>query len=223
MSLTRPHVSYKVGNGSNISLWFDPWIIQSPISNSGLGLHTTVQSISRHGSWCIPSSNYHDAVQFRTTFDHTRSINTLVDDQILWDNSSSKGIKAAVIWNTIRQRGIIVPWNKLVMHKLYVPRFSFISWLVCQKKLYTADVLHKFGMHVNPICVICKSSPETLEHLYFSCNVSFSILSKVFAFGGWQLLPTDVSSIPQTLLSTSGLKIQREIYKLCYYAVIYKL
>lgn len=39
-------------------------------------------------------------------------------------------------------------------------------------KLKTEDLLLKWGINVDAMCVFCRTQPETREHLFFECKVT---------------------------------------------------
>lgn len=146
-----------MGDGANISLWFDPWTSRLPasyshsniISNSGLGLNAKVKDIIINNAWSLPASNHYEVAQFRENFDYAMQFNSSTHDKLLWDNKFHRALKASHIWNSIRHINARMDWHKVVIwHKFHIPTFSFISWLVFHRKLHTCDVLLKFGIQV---------------------------------------------------------------------------
>ena len=70
-------------------------------------------------------------------------------------------------WNAIRRAGNAVLWHEIVWYKHNVPKWAFIEWLCCLKKLATKDRLRNWGMEVNPACVLGNEVEETHNHLFF--------------------------------------------------------
>lgn len=86
-----PHIKYSVGNGQNISLWFDPWYNNTPIcresgsqliSHSGLPSNAKVSAILNQAGWILPSSNYHDLFVWKQNFDYSTHYNLQARDSI---------------------------------------------------------------------------------------------------------------------------------------------
>lgn len=155
------HVRYIVGKGDRVSLWFDPWVSGSAVNpspsllqNSGLPPTAKVADIIQNANWCLPTSNYHDVIVFRRQIE-LLPVPPNCDDKILWNSLDIKRITAGQIWDTIRGRQQQVGWHKLVWHRLFVPRFSFILWLGMLRKLPTNDVTRNFSNGRIMQCPLC--------------------------------------------------------------------
>lgn len=170
-----------------------------------------------------PTSRHFAVARFRNHFDYTRPINAQTNDNLLWDNTLYPILKASNVWNFIRQRQAKVGWYKLLWHKLHVPRFSFISWLVFHKKLHTVDALIRFGIHVNPQCVLCLHYNESLYHMFFQCPYAYNVFCSVFSYGGWINPPAQMDSITNLIKAHTGLKITKQIMSLGLNVCIYKI
>ncbi|XP_050233101.1 uncharacterized protein LOC126681596 [Mercurialis annua] len=73
----------------------------------------------------------------------------------------------------------VVLWWKVVLNAGYVPKHSFISWLAIKNRLKTKDKLSIWGVTDNDRCMFCNREAETVEHLFFECILSKSIMGKV--------------------------------------------
>lgn len=60
------------------------------------------------------------------------------------------------------------PWMTLIWRSYIPPKFSFILWLALRGKLNTKD--HWLREVEDNMRVFCKSVPESILHLYFSCT-----------------------------------------------------
>lgn len=56
-----------------------------------------------------------------------------------------------------------------------VLRFSFITWTAFLNKLPTLDKIRKWGVNVEPCCILCKTQEESRDHLLFECDYSKSV------------------------------------------------
>lgn len=72
-----------------------------------------------------------------------------------------------------------VPWAKTVWISYGIPRHSFHSWLVHLDRCPTRDRLIRWGLDVQPHCLLCGTGLESRNHLYFQCSYSSSIWQKI--------------------------------------------
>ncbi|KAI0492375.1 hypothetical protein KFK09_026646 [Dendrobium nobile] len=68
-------------------------------------------------------------------------------------------------------------WYNMVWHKRKALKFSVFAWMANKGGLKTADALRLRHIFVPSICRLCHISDESVSHLFFECNYSFSILS----------------------------------------------
>jgi len=58
---------------------------------------------------------------------------------------------------------------KLIWNSVVQPKIKFFLWSACQNALPTLDNLYRRKMVPEPLCPICKSEPETIEHTLLLC------------------------------------------------------
>lgn len=133
--------------------------------------NATVGSVIRNGQWVVSSSNDYRAVQIRSLLD---SVNIGGRDAVLWSNDLVVNLRT--IWESIRRRGTSQPWIPLVWNKFHIPSCSFISWLACRNRLSTKDRMIDIALAVDPVCCLCRSSAESVEHLFSSCPYTYLLL-----------------------------------------------
>lgn len=68
-----------------------------------------------------------------------------------------------------------VTWAKMICQSSAPPKCVFITWLMLHGKLVTCDYLQKIGIHVDKRCCLCDKEDETLDHLFFECDVAHDI------------------------------------------------
>ncbi|XP_018453603.1 uncharacterized protein LOC108824701 [Raphanus sativus] len=106
-----------------------------------------------------------------------------------------------------------VPWARVIWFSYGVPRHSFLSWLVLLDRCPTRDRLNRWGLNVDPLCLLCNTVAETRNHLFFECSFSASVWSTIAhrcqlqALTSWedtlcqlQALPRNRDSLRLTLL-----------------------
>nr|GEU86161.1 hypothetical protein [Tanacetum cinerariifolium] len=85
------------------------------------------------------------------------------------------------VWETIRPRDNEVPWYDLVWFSSCIPRHAVHMWLIIKKRLKTHDALSSWDVAagLTVVCPLCKTQPNTHEHLFFDCRFSHQIWSRV--------------------------------------------
>ncbi|XP_027177582.1 uncharacterized protein LOC113776822 [Coffea eugenioides] len=102
------------------------------------------------------------------------------EDQVVWEGCRSGVFNTKSVMKALYTTRGEVSWSKLVWGKGYVPRYAFIVWLLCKKKLPTMDRLRKCGVSlISNMCVFCKRAEESMEHLYFNCCMTRPVWAKV--------------------------------------------
>lgn len=80
-----------------------------------------------------------------------------------------------VVYKALRGKQVSVSWKKLICNNPSPPNSVFVGWLAIQGRLATCDRLAKFGIHHDPLCILCKRENETIDHLIFSCPFSAEV------------------------------------------------
>lgn len=88
------------------------------------------------------------------------------------------------IYNVFVPSATDVIWFNLVWNNVSLPRISFISWLIMHGRLPTQDWLVKFHLLTNNLCVLCKISPESHDHLFASCPFTRRVLGCILRATG---------------------------------------
>ncbi|KAI0506993.1 hypothetical protein KFK09_013111 [Dendrobium nobile] len=70
-------------------------------------------------------------------------------------------------------------WHKFVWHKKNILKHSVYVWLALVGGLKTQDALRLRTIYVQETCSLCHSAPENVNHLFFECSYSFSILNSI--------------------------------------------
>ncbi|XP_074301615.1 uncharacterized protein LOC141633017 [Silene latifolia] len=65
-----------------------------------------------------------------------------------------------------------VYWWHLISNRLNLPKYSFIGWLMIKRRLYTKDMMMRFGVISDGLCEICRTQMEDHQHLFYSCDFS---------------------------------------------------
>lgn len=186
--IAKQHITYEIGNGRSISLWFDPWYNGMPlctdvsdpiISNCNMHRNARVSEILTPEGWILPTSNYHHMYVWRQNFQFNTTFNLNKKDSILWDGVSSKSIRITSLWSSIRHRGTLTEWAASVWHKLKVPRFSCHHWLIQHARLFTLSRLKQIGTVQIDYCYLCINNSETNEHLFLECPFTQFLFNQI--------------------------------------------
>ncbi|XP_071708914.1 uncharacterized mitochondrial protein AtMg00310-like [Rutidosis leptorrhynchoides] len=118
--LVKQYFVYKIGNGQNVSAWFDSWssigtivdiIPTNEIQSLGFTMKETVCDLANGTSWptgwlqVYPSLN---SINIPLLSNH--------EDKLCWKDSDNRLMDCSVsrIWDTIRPRVAVVPWFRVV-------------------------------------------------------------------------------------------------------------
>lgn len=67
------------------------------------------------------------------------------EDKVVWLPSKTGVYTSKSAWEAVRLVKPVVPWAKLVWFSRYVPRWSFILWLVCNGRMSNKDRVGSMG------------------------------------------------------------------------------
>ena len=77
--------------------------------------------------------------------------------------------------NVLRKRMGVHFWNACYDHQRFLNYNNKQKWLqyqILRKSLMVNHIVSKFKPTVSELCTFCNAFPETIEHLFFNCNVS---------------------------------------------------
>lgn len=203
--MARQHLSYRIGNGRRISLWFDPWwnshclaaYKNDYIISQATSTHdAVVNDLIASGVWLLPRPNsrlHHVSPAFVSWLAdfNSPSFDLNKPDVIIWDGRPVSKIKIWYIWDSIRHKVPTVSWYKGVWHRLAIPRYAHHLWLVCHGRINTLKCLASFGLEVLDCCYLCVGGHESLDHLLLHCTYSYQVLASLGTLLG---LPHQASS-----------------------------
>ena len=76
-----------------------------------------------------------------------------------------------------------VEWGNTIWFTKHIHRYSTVVWLAIRGRLNTRDRLLKFGLLIDPSCVLVGHTVEYHNHLFFDCCFwlrSFVVFNKLF-------------------------------------------
>ncbi|GJW72050.1 hypothetical protein Tco_0128967 [Tanacetum coccineum] len=132
-------IFHKVGNGSNMSAWFDKWAVGCPLTDTilvrdmyrvGFDLKTKLSEVIIDNVWRWPTNwllKYLNIISLPVPMFQPND-----RDCLEWrdDTGMVKPFSVAVVWECIRLRNNVVPWFNVVWFSEAIPRHTFLMWLV---------------------------------------------------------------------------------------------
>ncbi|GJV30268.1 hypothetical protein Tco_1386716 [Tanacetum coccineum] len=209
--LIREFIWSDIGNGSNTSMWFDKWCINSPLCNNisardiaraGFSLASKVRDCIQGGMWSWPH-------EWMVKYPFLNSIpvpilNDSKSDVLEWRNrdGSVYPFSVQLVWESIRPRDNEVPWYDLVWFSSCIPRHAVHMWLIMKKRLKTQDMLSNWDIAagLSSVCPLCEMHPDSHEHLFFDCSFSQQVWSRVKHFAGLMGSSSSLDSIVSILM-----------------------
>ncbi|XP_026451089.1 uncharacterized protein LOC113351289 [Papaver somniferum] len=179
-------ISWKVGNGANISVWFDNWYGSSPLINE-IGytefihnnMQLKVQNLIRNNQW-----NIHPQLQHLLQYDNLPQIHS-GSDSIIWNLHISGLFNNAKAVEKIRHKEDKVEWSSYIWRKSLHPTISSNIWKLLQGVYVNDDMKRKQGYEMPFRCCICKSEQDFMEHTLWLCEFSVQVwnwISNIFQF-----------------------------------------
>ena len=119
--------------------------------------HLSIQTISNVLQWILKTEIH---------------VHVAETDFWRWNATTTGKFSFPSAWNLIRQNGEPCEFKKLTWFSTHCPKMAVCLLQSLQKRLLTKDRLLQLGIIQDNECPLCKSSPETIEHLYFECSYS---------------------------------------------------
>ncbi|PKU62559.1 Putative ribonuclease H protein [Dendrobium catenatum] len=212
-------VSFKVGKDCNYSLYLDPWFYGEPLGSSSVspsGMGCCVKDVIMNGRWNLPSS-WPNNISSRIL-----SIPILDVDNLTWIGPSKPSSKffSSHFYSSLDK----VEWYKYIWHKKHAIRFACYAWMAILGKLKCADSLIRRGLQVNPVCNFCSGLPETHSHLFFWCDFSFGVLTKLLPAANNFFLRPNLFQVYDFMWNHANLAVlEKKFVSLAISAIVYFL
>ncbi|GKB89360.1 reverse transcriptase zinc-binding domain-containing protein, partial [Tanacetum coccineum] len=102
-------------------------------------------------------------------------------DKVIWiaNNASPKQFTMRNVYDNLRDHNEEVKWGKLVWFSQCVPKHSYILWMAVQQRLLTHVRMRKWGSFNMMVCGLCMRCEESHDHLFFECEYSKAIWTKL--------------------------------------------
>nr|XP_016461061.1 PREDICTED: uncharacterized protein LOC107784443 [Nicotiana tabacum] len=79
-----------------------------------------------------------------------------------------------------------VPWRRLICNNYGLAKWKFMLRLAIQERLATKERLARWGIQIDTTCSLCQRESETVQHLYFECEVTTTIWKQLLTWQGIQ-------------------------------------
>ncbi|XP_058222933.1 uncharacterized protein LOC131332653 [Rhododendron vialii] len=231
--LGQNFVKHHIGNGLGTSLWYDNWHPWGPlykilddrtVSRLGTAASATVSSVISNGIWHWPRPRNNLIHQIQMAIPGNLVPQIEMEDEVRWHISPNGQYTTKHTWEAIRSKSEKVPWASLVWFPRNVPKWAFILWLACLKRLSTKDRLRKWGMEVDPTCVLCSQADESLQHLFFHCCYSSNIWEVIlYRFQIQRKADLWNSEVSWAIHFCRGNSFQSLLFKLVFAAAVYHI
>ncbi|GJX41446.1 RNA-directed DNA polymerase, eukaryota, reverse transcriptase zinc-binding domain protein [Tanacetum coccineum] len=135
---------------------------------------------------CVSDSNWKWPIDWFTKFLTLHMykvpiLNNVVEDKLMWKTNNRLTMKFASgrVWKDMRCLNRKVQWWRVVWFPQNIPRHAFVLWLAVKGKLVTQDKLSLWYLDKDWKCPLCKKIEDSHRHLFFDCDYSKDIWSKI--------------------------------------------
>lgn len=142
----------------------------------------SVDSLIKNHTWALPAPTSHEALEFHYEILKVELPQGDIDDRIVWKPNPSGCFTFTSAWEVTRVKHPKVNWYKIVWSN-WVPQKQYtILWFAVLNGLKTRCFLSRISPNIMVNCVLCGTEPETCEHLFFQCQYSKQIWTKLLLF-----------------------------------------
>ncbi|KAL0915367.1 hypothetical protein M5K25_015779 [Dendrobium thyrsiflorum] len=184
------NVLFYFNSHSKLAMLWDPWIDGKSLSM--VCLDRNILSYFPHnakvaefldgGTWNLPGLGGNALARFLGSI----AYDTDATFNITWKDKSKATLSTFI--NQFFCEDSVLEWYKLVWHKHHALKYSIYTWIALNNGLKTADELIKRNIVVNNVCPLGYSQSESVNHILFECDYSFTVLSKLIHYLGEFLL-----------------------------------
>ncbi|KAK4733533.1 hypothetical protein R3W88_007794 [Solanum pinnatisectum] len=104
-----------------------------------------------------------------------------------------------------------------------IPKHSFIRWIVMYRRILTRDRLAKMGICQEKECLLCRSEPESINHLFFACEFSKECLKGVLEWLKIGIKNTNIDGLWRRITRKAKGMISRSLIKAIIALLIYHI
>ncbi|XP_023644313.1 uncharacterized protein LOC111832177 [Capsella rubella] len=219
----------RVGNGLTCRFWTDNWspfgrlstfLSDTATSRLGIRQQSTLSQLYNRGTWMLPNPRSDTQLSLHI-FLTTLSLSNF-DDHYEWelDGKTYTRYSTGQVYRAITMQSPLVPWREVVWFSGSIPKHSFLTWLLVQNRCPTRDRILGWGLQTDPLCLLCGSSPESRDHIWFDCGFAWSIWENIASRCGISPLRSWEASLHH-LQGMNGDKARRRLTLLAWQCSLY--
>ncbi|CAL9248346.1 unnamed protein product [Arabidopsis halleri] len=224
-------IKLRVGNGITCRFWTDNWspygkmldfLPSTRVSRFGIPQDATLHQLFNQGRWQIPHARSDNQVSLQIFF--TTMTLTDSDDHYEWELEGKIHCRYSTghVYYLLREQSPKVPWKIAVWNTGGIPKHSFLMWLLVLNRCPTRDRLLSWGLNTDSSCLLCNSSPESRNHIFFNCSFTWTVWSSIAFRCGLQPLNCWDNTLSH-MQSLRGPKEKRRLTLLAWQCTIYLL
>lgn len=195
MALMAPLIRWKIGNGQDISFWFDNWLGSGPLnevidninsSEIGIKLH---ELLEENGEWNLQSLSTYIPEVWRKKITGFRVVLREEKDLMLWSETANGVFSCQSAYRafhrlyTPRPRlGHRIDW---VWRLPYSQKLKFFIWLATQHKIASNKLRKIRKLTENANCGICDGVEESVLHILRDCSAARRIWLRLLNLNQW--------------------------------------
>ncbi|CAH8262212.1 unnamed protein product [Arabidopsis lyrata] len=224
-------IKLRVGNGITCRFWTDNWspygkmldfLPSTRASRFGIPQDATLHQLFNQGRWQIPHARSDNQVSLQIFL--TTMTLTDLDDHYEWELEGKIHCRYSTghVYYLLREQSPKVPWKIAVWNTGGIPKQNFLLWLLVLNRCPTCDRLLSWGLNTDSSCLLCNSSLESRNHIFFNCSFTWTIWSTIALRCGFQPLHCWDNTLSH-MQSLRGPKEKRRLILLAWQCSIYLL
>nr|XP_025670460.1 uncharacterized protein LOC112770292 [Arachis hypogaea] len=237
----------EVGNGRKTWFWEDNWVQGGPLKVNFPRLF----SISSQQEFVIGDCGFWDGLEWIWNFQWRRELfqwelelvhqlherlrpvkmSPENEDSVVWkfDNTcvfSTQSFLQVIQTETLSDEITSYSFTSALWKGLVPPRIEMFGWFVLVGQINTKDILTRLGVdiHSDNICVLCHKGVETVEHLFFRCEVTWQVWCYwLRSFGRDWVIPGTMKELFGSWIGMHGRRQGQKLWMMAFFAVIWNI
>nr|XP_004250789.1 uncharacterized protein LOC101266593 [Solanum lycopersicum] len=155
-------------------------------------------------------------------------IKKIMEARKFWAQDSGSNISGKRIlrekYSELLEDRARIPWKATMFSNAAAPKIAFIIWVQLDARLLT-NRLWKWGMEINPTCVLCNQEDKTQDHFFAHCEFTMLVWAKMLLWIQRQNPQTTNwnEHLQWVINSLKGKSMQVQVFKMVYADTVYAL